>query len=51
MTTATQFLAVAGFAGSFADKTLMVILGLAIVVPTFFLVGAVMLSRRGDQED
>lgn len=51
MTAAVIFEAVAMLAASFADKTLMVILGLAIVVPTIFLVAAVMLSRRGDHED
>ena len=36
---------------NFADKMLMVILGLAIVVPTIFLVLAVMMARRKDQDD
>lgn len=37
-------------AANFADKFLMVVLGLAIVVPTVFLVGAVLVSRKLEKE-
>lgn len=50
MVTAAVHWAVIFLAASFADKMLMVILGLSIVVPTLFLVVAVLVSRRGDFE-
>jgi hypothetical protein len=42
---------VPGLVAQFADKLLMVILGLAIVVPTIFLVVAVMFARSRDEDD
>ena len=48
--TALSILAVTGLAANFADKVLMIILGLSIVVPTVFLVAAVLVSRRFDHE-